>query len=254
MVKTLIVLAHPDPGSFNCQWAEATRQASLALGHEVVLSDLVSMGFDPVERQSHYGKTNTDDFDVLRAQERASETGQLPEDVAVEIAKIEAADRVIFHFPMWWFSPPAILKGWFERVLANGAMHSTDERFDTGRCRHKSALFCVTTGSSEIQSAPDGKEGNAQMLLWPLGQALRYLGFSVLCPITVNGVHSYHEEEAALTLAQKLQKTLADHPRIIADYDNLPRIQFNGDAEFTREGRLKSDAPSHSEFIRHVEG
>lgn len=252
MVKTLIVLAHPDKKSFNGQWAEASCSASAALGHEVLQSDLVQMGFDPVERADHYQLPDMDPFDVLRVQEAASETDALPHDVATEIAKIEVADRVIFHFPMWWFAPPAILKGWFERVLANGAMHSTDERFDTGRCRHKTALFCVTTGSSAVQGAPDGKEGDSQMLLWPLAQSLRYLGFSILRPITVSGVHSYHKDTAAEALAQRLQKTLADHPGTIANFDNLPRLHFNKDTDFTRQGQLKPDAPSHSEFIRHV--
>lgn len=252
MVKTLIVLAHPDPKSFNGQWAEASRTASAELGHGVEVSDLVAMGFDPVERADHYQQLDMDPFDALRAQEAAAEAKALPQDVATEIAKIEAADRIIFHFPMWWFGPPAIMKGWFDRVLANGAMHNTDERFDTGRCRHKTALFCVTTGSSAVQSAPDGKEGNAQMLLWPLSQALRYLGFSVLRPITVSGVHSYHKDVAAEALAQRLSKTLAVHPDIIANYDTLPRLQFNSDGDFTKEGQLKPDAPSHSDFIRHV--
>lgn len=253
MVKTLIVLAHPDRKSFNGQWAEATRAASIALGHDVEMSDLVAMGFDPVERADHYQTPVMDPFDVLRAQEAAAKAKTLPDDVASEIAKIEVADRVIFHFPIWWFGPPAILKGWFDRVLANGAMHNTDERFDTGRCRHKTALFCVTTGSSAIQSAPDGKEGDAQMLLWPLSQALRYLGFSVLRPRTVNGVHSYHKEAAVEALTDRLHKTLADHQGAIADYDNLPRLKFNADTDFTKAGQLKPDAPSHSAFVRHVE-
>lgn len=251
-MKTLIVLAHPDKKSFNGQWAEASRAASAALGHETLMSDLVAMGFDPVERADHYQLPELDPFDALRAQETAAAANVLPHDVATEIAKIEMADRIIFHFPMWWFAPPAVLKGWFERVLANGAMHNTDERFDTGRCRHKTALFCVTTGSSAIQSAPDGKEGNAQMLLWPLAQSLRYLGFSILRPIVVSGVHSYHKDAAADALARRLQQTLANHPDTIANYDNLPRLPFNCDTDFDRDGQLKPDAPSHSDFIRHV--
>lgn len=251
MVKTLIVLAHPDRQSFNGQWADASCAASAALGHEVVLSDLVGMGFDPVERADHYDLPDMVPFDALRAQETAAETNALPRDVASEIAKINAADRIVFHFPMWWFGPPAVLKGWFDRVLANGAMHNSRERFDTGRCRNKTALFCVTTGSSAIQCAPDGKEGDAQMLLWPLAQALRYLGFSVVRPITVNGVHSYHKDAAAAALADRLQKTLADHPDTIANFDELPRLQFNRDTDFTKDGQLNPGAPSYSDFIRH---
>lgn len=253
MVKTLIVLAHPDRLSFNGQWAAASAEASSASGDEVVLSDLVAMGFDPVERPQHYGAAAADRFDPLRAQEAAAQGGRLPADVVAEIEKVKAADRIIFHFPMWWFGPPAVLKGWFDRVLAHGAMHTTDQRFDTGRCRGKSALFCVTTGSSAVQNAADGKEGDAQMLLWPLAQSLRYLGFTVLRPVIVSGVHSYHKAAASDDLAQRLRRTLRHHPELIAGFDDLPQLRFNIDGDFTQAGKLKPDAPSYSYFIRHGE-
>ena len=49
LTTTLIVLAHPDPRSFNGAWANATEAACEALGDTVLRSDLVALGFDPVE-------------------------------------------------------------------------------------------------------------------------------------------------------------------------------------------------------------
>ena len=60
MTTTLIVLAHPDPRSFNGAWAEATRSACEALGDTVLFSDLVEMDFEPVERADHYTHRQTD--------------------------------------------------------------------------------------------------------------------------------------------------------------------------------------------------
>ena len=75
MTTTLIVLAHPDRRSFNGAWAEATAEASKALGHAVLWSDLASMGFDPVESARHYpGYSGDRAFDPLKAQEEAAET------------------------------------------------------------------------------------------------------------------------------------------------------------------------------------
>ncbi len=249
MTTTLIVLAHPERRSFNAAWAEASAAASKAIGHKVLVSDLYAMDFDPVEKAAHYREPGTP-FDVLKAQERAS-TSTLSQDVEAELAKLEAAGRVIFHFPLWWFAPPAILKGWFERVLVHGRTHDVSRRFDTGRFRGRKALFCVTTGADNVESGPDGKEGDTRLHLWPAAYALRYLGFEVLDPVLVHGVHGYHKGDREAELTARLQATLTAQAGLIARFDELPLIPFNADADFDAEGRLRTDAPGHSPFIRH---
>ena len=111
MTTTLIVLAHPEPTSFNADWARATAGAVEAAGEKVIWSDLYALGFDAAERGAFYSDETP--FDPLKAQA----TGDWPPDVAEEVEKIRAADNLIFHFPLWWFGPPAILKGWCDRVL-----------------------------------------------------------------------------------------------------------------------------------------
>ncbi len=250
MTTTLIVLAHPEPGSFNGAWAEATRAACEALGDTVLMSDLCAMGFDAVEASRHYPGW-AGGFDPLKAQEDAAASGDLPQDVAGEVAKLRAADRVVFHFPMWWFAPPAVLKGWFDRVLVHGALHSVEERFDTGLFRGKSALFCVTTGATEVESGLGGKEGDVRMLLWPAAYTLRYLGFSVLEPVVVHGVHGYFEGDEEQALQRRLRSVLTAQRDLIAGLDERARMRFNADDDFDAEGRLKPDRPSYSPFIRH---
>ncbi|WP_322894407.1 MULTISPECIES: NAD(P)H-dependent oxidoreductase [unclassified Yoonia] len=250
MPTTLIVLAHPEPQSFNAQWARASAAASTALGHEVIWSDLYAMGFDPAERAAHYDPSADLPFDPLKAQAQAAATG-LPADIAAEVDKLRRADRIIFHFPLWWFSPPAMLKGWCDRALPHGALHTTAERFDTGMLAGKKALLCVTTGSSAAESAHNGKEGDVGLLLWPLAYTLRYVGLSVLQPICVHGVHGYHRGDGAVALGDRLQTALAGQADLIAGFDTLPEIAFNADSDFDARGRLFADKPSHTPFIRH---
>ncbi|MEP1931688.1 MAG: NAD(P)H-dependent oxidoreductase [Roseibium sp.] len=250
MPTTLIILAHPEQKSFNAAWANESARQSEACGHEVLWSDLCAMGFDPVEGPQHYSDPLSP-FDPLKAQEQAAEAELLPDDVTAEIDKIKQADRLIFHFPIWWFGPPAILKGWCERTLTHGGLHTVDQRFDAGLCRDKKSLFCVTTGSKAAESNFDGKEGDVQMLLWPLAYTLRYLGMTVLKPKLIHGVHGYFRGDAERTLETRLKSSLSDHKQTIADFDTLPEIPFNSDTEFDEGGRLKSDAPIHSLFIRH---
>ena len=252
MTTTLIILAHPDRRSFNGAWAEETAKACEAVGDTVLWSDLGAMNFNPVECARNYPHwALAVAFDPLKAQEEAAEMKCLPSDVATEIDKLRQADRVIFHFPIWWFAPPSVLKGWFDRVLAHGETHRVDQRFDTGQFRGKTALFCVTTGSTEAESSFDGKEGDVQMLLWPSAYALRYLGFSVLIPEIVHGVHGYHRGERRSALRERLQLVLKKQHSLIADINNRPSIPFNADNDFDLDGRLKPNRLSYSSFIRH---
>lgn len=249
MNTTLVILVHPEAMSFNGQWAAATASAASALGHELIWSDLYRMDFDPAEGPKHFSD-HDGFFDPLKAQELAAKNHALSVDVAAEIDKIKRADRLIFHFPMWWFGPPAMLKGWFDRVLAHGALHNVEQRFDTGMCRGKKALFCVTTGSSEFESTPSGREGNASMLLWPSAYILRYCGFDVLEPIIVHGVHGYQKGDQKVALEARLQDVLRSQTDVLSNFDELRLTQFNADDDFDDKGQLKSDAKSVTDFIK----
>jgi NAD(P)H dehydrogenase (quinone) len=245
----LIVLAHPERQSFCGAWAEASASAAAAMGARVLWSDLCAMGFDPVEGPTHYA-SREGRFDPLKAQEAGAAAGRLPPDVATEVEKIEAADAVVFHFPLWWFGPPAILKGWLDRCLVHGRIHDVDHRFDGGRMRGKRALFCVSTGASEAECGPDGKEGDTRLLLWPLAYTLRYCGFGVAEPLLVHGVHGYFKGAEEATLEARLRAVLEAQPEVIALLAERPLIPFNADTDFDPDGRLRRGAPSHTPFIR----
>ncbi|WP_112320845.1 NAD(P)H-dependent oxidoreductase [Oceanibium sediminis] len=245
-MKTALVLRiHPEPSSFTGAWADASAAALEAAGYEVLHSDPHLGSFDPALRREQY-PDHQGPFDPLKV----TESAPMPPEVATEVDQLLAADLLVIHFPMWWFGPPAMLKGWLDRVLVHGLVHDVDRRFDTGVCRGKKVLFCVSTGSRESESGPDGKEGNFRLLLWPLAYAFRYCGFDVLEPLSVHGVHGYHRGARLTALHDRLRDVLATQAEVIANLGARPAWAFNADTDFDETGRLKPGAPSHSPFIR----
>ena len=239
MARVLVVLAHPGPTSFCAAWAGA----SVAAADNSRLHDLHGIGFDPVERGALYGIDGP--FDPLKAQE----SRPLPADIAGLVEDVEWAEQIVFHFPMWWFGPPAILKGWFDRVLVHGRLHDVERRFDAGVCRGKRALFCVTTGATAAETGPGGKEGDARLLVWPLAYALRYCGFDICEPVFAHGVHGYFEGAEQQALESRLSATLSAQAGVVARLAGRAVWPFNGDGDFEATGRLKPGAPVYWPFI-----
>jgi NAD(P)H dehydrogenase (quinone) len=105
-MKLSLILAHPSPGSFNHAIAETARQTLLRSGHTVFFHDLYAEGFDPI-------------LPVHEIPKGAA----LPPEIARHCAEITAADGIIVVHPNWWGQPPAILKGWIDRVFRPGAAY-----------------------------------------------------------------------------------------------------------------------------------
>jgi len=139
------VLAHPEPQSFNAHLVRSGAAALEAEGWTVSVSDLYAIGFDPCERPEFYtDRTAPARFDVHAEQRHATATGMLPKVVTDELARMDQADLLVLQYPMWWHLPPAILKGWFDRVLAYGEAltsrpHSVVGEFLAGLCRLRCA-------------------------------------------------------------------------------------------------------------------
>ena len=89
------------------------------------------------------------------------------------------------------------------------------------------------------------------MLLWPLAYTLRYLGYTVLKPCLVHGVHGFHDSGSRMKLEAELKCVLFEQEQIVAKFDDLREIKFNHDSDFDEGGLLKAEAQSYSWFIRH---
>jgi NAD(P)H dehydrogenase (quinone) len=95
-----IVLAHPEPRSFNAHLASIASRSLQAQGWTVSVSDLHAMGFDPCERREHYNLLPSQRFDVQAEQRRASDEARIPPDVQHEIESLDRADLLILQYPM----------------------------------------------------------------------------------------------------------------------------------------------------------
>ncbi|MBB4088159.1 NAD(P)H-dependent oxidoreductase [Sphingomonas carotinifaciens] len=102
----LLVMAHPAGPSLTCSVASAILDAGTALGHSVELVDLVAEGFDPV-----FGPADHAAFTAA---------GPTPPDVRREQQRIDRADHLVLVHPVYWWSMPAVLKGWIDRVFVSG--------------------------------------------------------------------------------------------------------------------------------------
>lgn len=251
-MNALIVLAHPEPQSFNGALARAAEETFKSQGDSVRVADLYARKFDPVEDARHYSRRkNPARFDVQTEQRFSSEQRALPVDIGREIHDLLWADFVMLQFPLWWFGMPAMLKGWMDRVFAYGTLYSGSRCFHTGVCRGKRARLSVTAGSSAEACAHDGQEGDTHLMLWPINYALHYLGFTILAPAIVAGVRGGYSGAEAVAQRQFLETQLQGHRTWIAALDAVPIIPFNGVDDWDERRKLKKDAPVHSPFIRH---
>ena len=113
-MQALLVLAHPDPNSFNHALAQRAKTALEASGHTVHLLDLNRLGFAAAmsadERRAYH-----------------SEQPLLDPLVAEHARLVKECEALVFIYPTWWSAMPAILKGWLDRVLVPGVGFGFDE-------------------------------------------------------------------------------------------------------------------------------
>lgn len=177
----LIVVAHPDPTSFNHALAQAAATALRAAGHQVTITDLAAEGFR-ADVGPHDVQTRADDsrFHVQAEQSHAARQNSYAPDIARQQALVAAADNIILQFPLWWGGPPALLKGWIDRVLSYGFAYVDGARFETGLFKGRRAMISVTTGGTPERFSDTGVYGPIAPLLMPVRKlALEYMGFAV---------------------------------------------------------------------------
>ncbi|KAF7659752.1 hypothetical protein LDENG_00293590 [Lucifuga dentata] len=181
----LIVYAHQSLGSFNAAVRDVTVQELLQQGCRVVVSDLYAMNFKASATQDDI----TDELKNPELFQYGDETmhawmeGRLTEDIVAEQRKVKEANLIIFQFPLYWFSVPAIMKGWIDRVLAQGFAFSLEKMYNNGIFKDKKAMLSFTTGATQTMFRPDGINGDINVTLWPLQNGtLHFCGFQVLAP------------------------------------------------------------------------
>jgi len=230
-MRILIVHAHPEPDSFSGALTRAAEELLPSLGHELQVSDLYAMRWDPVsDRRNFQLRADPVRYDQQMEERFASQNDGFSPALQAEIDKLLRADTLIFQFPIWWLGMPAIMKGWIDRVFAVGVAYGGGRWFDRGRMNPRRAMLSLTTGGGGAPYSPDGIYGPIDPILYPIHHGiLGFAGFEVIEPFVVYGPARMSDEERGAEIDRYRQRlsTLGSAP-------TLPRTRADDYPNFVR--------------------
>jgi NAD(P)H dehydrogenase (quinone) len=157
-VRVLVVYTHPSPSSYTASVLTRVLAGLDAAGHDVDLIDLYACGFDPLLTADERFRSGDDPLTAPLIREH--------------IALVRSATAMVFVHPTWWSGPPALLKGWIERVFVQDVAYSVGRaNHMRSQLRHVRYLMVVTShGSAKHVNMIEGESGK---LLF--GRSLRRL-------------------------------------------------------------------------------
>ncbi|MDS9879220.1 NAD(P)H-dependent oxidoreductase [Pseudomonas protegens] len=230
-MNVLIVHAHPEPQSFTAALRDQARSTLEAQGHQVQVSDLYAMNWNPVASAADFASRDNPDYLVYALEQRLGVKNQsIAADIQAELDKLLWADLLILNFPVFWFSVPAMLKGWIDRVLVSGVCYGGKRFYDQGGLAGKKALVTLTLGGREHMFGEGAIHGPLQDMLRPLLRGtLAYVGYDVLEPFVAWHVPYISQEarEAFLhSYHQRLQHLADDQPLVFPRLDQFDEALY----------------------------
>lgn len=181
-LEILVILAHPEPNSFNHAIAETAVSQIKMNGHRALFHDLYAEKFDP----------------ILPGPEIASYSS-LPDEIQMYCDDLKKADGIIIVHPNWWGEPPAILKGWIDRIIRPGVaynFHEGDngEGVPVGLIKARSVIVFNTANTPEQRERE--VFGDPLELIWKN------------CIFALCGVHDFHREmfRVIVTSTEEMRK------------------------------------------------
>lgn len=233
-MNVLIVFAHPEPKSFNGALKDLAVSVLTSQGHQVIVSDLYAMNFKAVADRDDFQLLQNENFFKYQIEQgNASKTNSFCRDIQEEQEKLLWADFVIFQFPLWWYSVPAILKGWFDRVFASGFVYGKDiGRYDTGGLRGRKAMLSTTTGSPQHAYTPFGMDGDVhEKILYHINHGMLY--FAGLEPVEPFIAWTPARDEDARN------RYLEDYKKRLHNLSEIPSIPYHPSSHYDENHQLK---------------
>ncbi len=157
-MRVLVVYTHPSPSSYTASVLTRVLAGLEAAGHDVDVLDLYALGFDPMLSAEERFRSGDDPLTAPLVREH--------------IALVRSASAMVFVHPTWWSGPPAMLKGWIDRVFVADVAYTVGQSGRMrSRLRHIRHLIVITThGSAKRVNMIEGESGK---LLF--GRSLRRL-------------------------------------------------------------------------------
>jgi len=150
-MKVHLIVAHPEPNSFN--FALYNQAKTLFGEHDIAIveSDLYSQAFNPVAGKDDTSNFPTNEhYHLAKAQRIALPDNAFSASIKTEQRKLEDCDVLLLQFPLWWWSFPAMLKGWVDRVFTSGFAYGKNATLPP-----KKVMFSITTGGANSQQEVD---------------------------------------------------------------------------------------------------
>jgi len=190
-MKSHIVFAHPNLQSYNGKLRNTAIQTLQAEGWTVTISDLYQMKFKASADEDDFTELyNTDFFDLQAEQQVAANKQSFSADIKREQQLLIEADLIIFQFPLWWYSMPALLKGYIDRVFSYGWAYGGVQAL-----AGKKILVSMTTGAPEFAWTED-KRGTIKDIFKHLFIGTFGLcGIQTLEPFVVYGAKRQTDQE-----------------------------------------------------------
>lgn len=140
-MKALVVYCHPNPASFNHAVLDLVTGELQNRGAQYRVRDLYASGWEP--------RLSAADFQQIFS-------GSVPGDIGKEQEDVKWADILFFIFPVWWYSMPAMLKGWIDRVFSFGFAYHMTEEGPRGLLTGKKAVIITTSGATRDMAEAGG--------------------------------------------------------------------------------------------------
>ena len=169
-MRLLAVLCHPRRDSFTGALLDHFLEGAREAGHEAELADLYREGFDPSFRLGDYAQFREE---------------PMPQDVLCEQRRVDRADALAFVFPVWWWSFPAMLNGWIDRVWSEGWAYNFTAERSKGLLRDRPTILI---GSAATRAATYRKYGYDAAMRVQIETGI--LGY---CGIRTVSAHIFHD-------------------------------------------------------------
>jgi NAD(P)H dehydrogenase (quinone) len=222
-MNILSLYCHHEPSSFTSSLKNVATSVLVSQGHQVVEDDLYASGFEAKAEKYDFTVLSGNHFNYMLEQSYAVKKGMaFAPDIQAEIQKLLKADIILIHTPIWWLSVPALLKGWFDRVLVMGIAWDGGKIYEKGLLRGKSVMLSVVAGGPPEFFQPEGKhKATIGQILHPIHHGtLAFCGLDIMEPFVVFNSFGLNTIERAAVLKdyQSRIEHLVDNPNYLYKY------------------------------------
>ncbi|AOT10912.1 NAD(P)H-dependent oxidoreductase [Pseudoalteromonas luteoviolacea] len=212
-MRVHLVVAHPEVLSFNCALHEVAKQTLTDLGISYSESNLYADQFEaiagPTDVEGYAGTQET--FNLAKAQRYALANNKFTEQIATEQQKLSECNLLILQFPLWWWSFPAILKGWIDRVLTSGFAYGQSATLEP-----KKVMYSITTGGASDQGEIDYYQKKIEGLYQDI---FGFMKWEIISPFIAHGVQqkSHQARQMLLQDYEAYLKTTLNNIKLVED-------------------------------------